>query len=241
VDAASLTTGAKIGPETGPKPSILKSWQGLARLDLAAERSNYATVGPIGALTMAQAYVLYQALPAGAIAASVTWIGIFWISYLSILFIFNSHSLIQYFGHNHLYYRSIASPIAFITYLMLKQALLAVVSGLLLTLFLTLFSGDLMNYSLQMALCLGIAGITLSSALLLTGIISAQTSSPGIMNILLGVPVSLPLLAGAVRATKMTFDNLDSTILGQNVILLLAMAVIAQCLTVLLFPSIWKN
>jgi hypothetical protein len=227
--------------KTGVSIGLAKSWQGLLKLDFATERSNYATLGPIGALTMAQAYVLYQALPSGVMTASVTWIGIFWISYLSILFIFNSHSLSQYFGQNQLYYRSIASPMAFITYLILKQAILAVVSGLLLTLFITIFSGDLMNYSLKMALCLGFAGIALSSGLLLTGIISAQTSSPGIMNILLGVPVSLPLLAGSVKATKMTFDNLDTTILSENVILLLAMALIAQCLTVLLFPSIWKS
>lgn len=218
-----------------------RSWQALACLDLATERANYATLGPIGALTMAQAYILYQALPAGTLSASVTWIGIFWVSYLSILFIFNSHTLTQYFGASQLYFRAIARPTAFITYLMVKQALLAVLSAALLSLFITLFSGQMLHFGLNMLLAVSISGIALSSGLLLTGIISAQTSTPGIMNILLGVPVSLPLLAGSIKATKATFDGLEGTILAQNFILLLAMAAIAQCLTLLLFPSIWKT
>ncbi len=220
---------------------FLKSWQGLIRLDWATERASYSTLGPIGALTMAQAYVLYQALPSNFMTASVAWIGVFWASYLSILFIFNSHTLTQYFGPNQLYFRSIATPTAFITYLIMKQALLATLSGGLLTLFITIFSGQMLHYGLQMGLILALSGIALSSGLLLTGIISAQTSSPGIMNILLGVPVSLPMLAGSVKATKVTFDSLDGAILNQNVLLLLAMAAIAQCLTIILFPSIWKN
>lgn len=171
----------------------------------------------------------------------ITWNIILWLILLFSATTITNKTFKAEYGRRRLFYYALVNPQA----LILSKIIL---NSLFLTAFFSLtvglYSLVMGTYVVQWTTFLGfvsLASLAFSSILTLVSAISNQTSNPATLTVILGFPLLIPTLLTSLKVSKYLLDDLDFRFIYPELILLLALSVIAISLSLFFFPYIWQK
>ncbi len=220
------------------------SWAVL-RKDLRSELRTRAALSALGLFALATVlmvsiYLGGQLRPSEPIAPAVyavlLWIALFFAALTGLARAFVQEETAQTAALLRLH----APPLAvLIGKWLFNVALLVVLAALTTALFGFLISLRVGNLSLLVATLLA-GSVGLATATTLTAAIIAQASVRSALFAPLALPVLLPLLLLAIRATDQAISGATWAVAGPNVQAMVAYVVLTAAVAVVLFPMVWE-
>lgn len=200
-------------------------------------RSKYAING-ILLYVVSTVFVCYQAFKT---LDTVTWNVLFWIILLFASINAISKSFVQESPARQLYYYSIVSARSVILSKILYNALLMIVlSGLALTVYSVIFGNPLADTPLYIvAVVLG--SLSFATVFTMVAGISAKAGHNTTLMSVLSFPIVIPLL---IVLIELSSNAMAGTPRGESIpeiLVLIAINVIAVAVSLLLFPYLWRE
>lgn len=200
-------------------------------------RSKYAING-ILLYVVSTVFVCYQAFKT---LDTVTWNVLFWIILLFASINAISKSFVQESPARQLYYYSIVSARSVILSKILYNALLMIIlSGLALTVYSVIFGNPLADTPLYIvAVVLG--SLSFATVFTMVAGISAKAGHNTTLMSVLSFPIVIPLL---IVLIELSSNAMAGTPRGESIpeiLVLIAINVIAVAVSLLLFPYLWRE
>lgn len=210
----------------------------LIKKDLTTEwRQRYALNG-ILLHTLSSTMVAFLSVQ---LMNAPTWNAIYWM-----ILVFSSVSAVaksftaESTGRQ-LYYYGIVSAHQLILSKLIYNACLTILLAFLCLLAYRVFLGfpvEHVGYYLFIVAC-GAAG--LSSTFTLLASIASKSGNGNLLMPVLSLPVIIPLLLVAIKASKKALDGIDVSLITKDMLVLLAINMLIVVLAYVLFPFLWKD
>ncbi len=214
----------------------------LVRLELALDLRQRAAWAGLMLYSVGACYIGFLALRAGT--PLPVWNALLWIILLFAAFNTLTRAFQREDGGRQLYLHTLADPrsvvVARTLYnmgLMLVLALATVGVYALLLGTHALREADTALFLLTVAL----GGTGFAAVLTLIAAIAARAGNGVGLTAVLGLPLVLPLLLSALRASKLALDGIGLNMTGKYLLWLLLIDVLTVALAYLLFPYLWRD
>lgn len=210
----------------------------LVKKELLLEwRQQYAFYG-ILLYVASTVFVMYIALHR---PEEKVWNALFWIIQLFITVNTVAKSFLQESQGRMLYFYSIAGATEFmISKLIYNVILMLVMSGLSLILYAIFLGNPLINIPFFIGIvCLG--GISLALVFTMLAAIASRAGQNAALMAIMGFPIIIPTLILLVNVSKTAFMPVYQPGLAKMIILLGCLDALVVALSLVLFPSLWKN
>lgn len=183
-------------------------------------------------------FILYYSFANGV--QTETWNSLLWITILFVATNAIAKSFIQENSRN-LYYYFLVSPLTLLTSkLIYSFCFLLVLSIISFSLFVLLLGSPGLNQLwFWVNLILGCLG--LSSAFTMIAALSSKTSSAGVMMVILGFPIILPVLILATSNSNILLLGGSIDDIRENLMTLFSVDLVIIALAYILFPYTWKS
>ncbi len=210
----------------------------LVQKELTTEwRQRYALNGII-LQVFSSVFVVYLSVK---ILNNSSWNGIFWVVMLFVSVNAIAKSFIGESKGRNLYYHSLVKPQNLLLAKFFYNALLNLfLAFLCLLVYGTLLGNPIQNLPMYIALtllgCIGFAAtFTMLSA------ISSKAGNSNLLMPVLSLPVIIPLLLILIKSCKRAMDGLDSSLIWNDIAVLVFFNILIVALAFILFPSVWKE
>src|SRR5690554_959984 len=219
----------------------MSTWQQVKHLllkDMILEwRSKYAING-ILLYVVSTIFVCYQAFQA---IDPTTWNVLFWIILLFASINAISKSFVQEGAARQLYYYSMVSAKAVILSKILYNSLLMILlTALALVVYTVIFGNPLVDFPLYIvAVFLG--SISFASVFTMVSGISAKAGHNMTLMSVLSFPIVIPLLIILIELSNNAINGLPRADSYPEILVLVAINIIAVAVSLLLFPYLWRE
>lgn len=214
----------------------------IIRLELALDLRQRAAWAGLLLYSVGACYIGFLALRSGT--TTPVWNALLWIILLFAAFNTLTRVFQREDAGRQLYLHTLADPrsvvIARTLYsmgLMLALALVTVAVYILLLGDQALREADVALFLLTVAL----GGTGFAAVLTLISAIAARAGNGVGLTAVLGLPLVLPLLLSALRASKLALDGIGLNVTGTYLLWLLLIDVLTVALAYLLFPYLWRD
>lgn len=214
----------------------------IVRLELALDLRQRAAWAGLLLYSVGACYIGFLALRTGT--ATPVWNALLWIILLFAAFNTLTRAFQREDAGRQLYLHTLADPrsvvIARTLYSMVLMLALALVTVAVYILLLgghALREADVALFLLTVAL----GGTGFAAVLTLISAIAARAGNGVGLTAVLGLPLVLPLLLSALRASKLALDGIGLNITGTDLLWLLLIDVLTVALAYLLFPYLWRD
>jgi heme exporter protein B len=170
-----------------------------------------------------------------------TWNAIYWIVLLFSSVSAVAKSFVAESSGRQLYYYGIVSAQQLIISKLIYNAILTVLLALLCLGTYSLFLGFPVGNAFYFIITITLGGIGFSSTFTLISSIAAKSGNGNLLMPVLSFPVIIPLLLVAIKAAKKAVDDLDTSLLTKDLLVLLAINALIVTLAYLLFPFLWRD
>jgi heme exporter protein B len=170
-----------------------------------------------------------------------TWNTLLWIVLVFTAVNSITKSFIGESYHRNLYYYLIASPRAVMVAKTIYNTALLMVVTLLATLSYSFVLGFPVVYPMYFLLSLILGTIGLSGSLTMVAAIASRADHATALMAVLGLPILLPMLVLLIAISQAGFEELTTTLLYRNYLLLLTIDAVVAALGLLLFPYLWRD
>lgn len=171
----------------------------------------------------------------------ITWNALFWIIMLFASINAVSKSFLQESKGRQLYIYTIASPTA----LIISKTIYNVLLMMLLTLIALAFYALVFDYlpaDLGLYIVATILGsLSFSTIFTMVSAIASKAGNGGMLMAILSFPLIIPVLIVLIKLTKNAIDGLDRSVSYDEIGLLLIINVLVMAVSLLLFPSLWRD
>ncbi len=219
--------------------STLRQIYELLRWELKLEWRDKYALGSVFLYVIATVVIVYLALRNGIVAD--TFNALYWVILFFGATIAAGRSFLREGGRRHLYYYTLAEPLALLFSKLLYNLLVIwLISGLTFLL-LSLFAPavGLQNPLLFLG-AVGLGGFGLAAILTFVSALAARAGGNGTLMAILSFPLVIPLLKLLVDAGTYAFGEGINDAL-QPLYLTLAVDLLAVAVAVVLFPFVWRD
>lgn len=170
-----------------------------------------------------------------------TWNAIYWM-----ILVFSSVSAVakSFTAENNgrqLYYYGIVSAQQLILSKLIYNAGITILLAFLCLLAYSLFLGFPVEH-VGLYLCIiGLGAAGLSSTFTLLASIASKSGNGNLLMPVLSLPVIIPLLLVAIKASKKAMDGIDVSLITKDALVLLALNALIIFMAYVLFPFLWKD
>ncbi len=210
----------------------------LIRKELTLEwRQKYA-IGGVVLYLVSMVFVAYLSFE--GIIPLQTWNALFWLIMLFAAMNTILKAFVQEHGDRYLYYYSLLNPTDFIVAKTIYNALLMLLmGGLGLVIFIAFMGNPIQSMGLFVVnILLGMTG--LASVLTLISAIASGAKNNFTLMAVLGFPLVLPLLLMLIRVSSAAMGGSAFVPLAADILIIAMIILIANLLSFLLFPYIWR-
>lgn len=173
--------------------------------------------------------------------APAIWSALFWMALLSALVNAVAKSFIHDRPGTLSYLYSLASPEQIIMAKLLYGFVLCIGISMAGYLFFALWLSNPIQDTPLFLLTLLLTSFGFSATLSILSAIAAKTNNGSMVMAILSFPIILGILLMAIKITRNTIDGLDRAASFDELLLLVAINLIATASTYLLFPYIWRS
>jgi heme exporter protein B len=170
-----------------------------------------------------------------------TWNAVFWILLVFSAITAIGRSFIQDSRGKNLYMYTLASPHHYILSKMFYNALLMIVVAILSLFFYGVFNGFPVEFVFRYSLIIVLTSVGYAAVLTMMSAIASKAGNGYLLMPLLSFPVVLPMLLIAIKASKKAMDGIDSSLLYQDIGLLILLNIFIATMAYFLFPYLWKD
>ncbi|WP_039865897.1 heme exporter protein CcmB [Pedobacter sp. BAL39] len=171
----------------------------------------------------------------------ITWNALFWIIMLFASINAVSKSFLQESKGRQLYIYTLASPIALIisktVYNVMLMMLLTLIALAFYTLVFDYVPADLGLYIVATIL----GSLSFSTIFTMVSAIASKAGNGGMLMAILSFPLIIPVLIVLIKLTKNAIDGLDRSVSYDEIGLLLVINALVMAVSLLLFPSLWRD
>ena len=200
-------------------------------------RQRYALNG-ILLYTVAAVFIIYLSV---RFTEKPAWNGIFWIILLFSGISAIAKSFLQESRGRMIYYHQMVHPASYIVAKMLYNGIYMMVINLLCLFVYCLWLGNMAD-NLPMFILSSLTGsLGFSAVLTMTSALASKAGSGHLLMPVLSIPLLIPLLLVAIKASKKAVDGLQVSLIYQDLGILLAFFVLIGMLGYILFPWLWKE
>ena len=219
--------------------SLLRQIYKLLRWELTLEWRDKYALGSVLLYVVATVVVVYLALLQGLNAD--TFNALYWIILFFGATVAAGRSFLREGGRRHLYYYTLADPLALLFSKLLYNLLVIwLISGLTFLL-LQLFADQVtIPAPLPLFLATVLGGLGLAAILTFVSALAARAGGSGTLMAVLSFPLVIPLLKLLVDAGTYAMDaGIDDPL--RPVYMILAVDLLAIAVAVVLFPFVWRD
>lgn len=210
----------------------------LLKKDLIQEWRQSFTIQGILLYVMAAVFVVYlsvlQLNPA-------MWNAFFWIIMLFSGVSAVSKSFLQETPGKLLYYHQLMHPASMMVAKLIYNTLFMVVLAVICWFIYGILLGQLANSPWWFLLAIGLGASAFSAVLTMASAIASKTGNPNLIMPVLSLPLLIPFLLVAVKATKKAVDGLDPALIYPDLGGILLFHFMAFALGLVLYPFLWKE
>lgn len=214
----------------------------LLRKDLKLEFRQRVLTTSLLLFVVSACFTVYQISFAGKARFNpLVWNAIFWLIFLFSAFQALSRGFQREMDREYWYWYFFLQPEMLMLSKLLFHFVMLCLTSLIAWLFLALFFASPVQdpalfFVLILLACLGI-----SSALTLVSAIASRVRRNTALLPVLGFPLIIPTLILVVRVSLIALDDLDRSLAWKNILTLGALDLIMLCLSLLLFPYLWRR
>lgn len=210
----------------------------LIKKDLTVEwRQRYAING-IVLHTLSSTLVAFLSIKT---VNAPSWNALFWIILVFASVSAVAKSFIAESQGKQLYFYGLVTGQQLIISKIIYNACLTMVVSLLAILTYALFLGFPVEHKAWYMLILILGAIGFSTTFTLLSAIASKSGNGNLLMPVLSLPVIIPLLLVAIKASKKAIDGLDQTLIYKEIAVLCALNVLVMVLAYILFPFLWKD
>lgn len=214
----------------------------MLRLEWQLDLRQKHVWGSMALYVVSTVYTCY--LGVGQMSHPATWNALFWIIVLFSAFNALARSFQREEGGRQLYLHTLTHPRSVVLARTLHNAITMIALSLVSLAVYSLFIGSKVMAEangglLLLTLLLGSVG--LACALTLIAAIAARAGNGIGLMAILGFPIVLPMLLAILRASKLSLDGVDVSVVGKYLVGLAGMDVLAVALAAVLFPYLWRD
>ncbi len=219
--------------------STLRQIYELLRWELKLEWRDKYALGSVLLYVIATVVIVYLAMRDGLVAD--TFNALYWIILFFGATVAAGRSFLREGGRRHLYYYTLAEPLALLFSKLLYNLLVIwLISGLTFLL-LSLFAPAVrLQDPLLFLGAVGLGGVGLAAILTFVSALAARAGGNGTLMAILSFPLVIPLLKLLVDAgTYAIGEGINDAL--QPLYLTLAVDLLAVAMAVVLFPFVWRD
>ncbi|MEM9935161.1 MAG: heme exporter protein CcmB [Bacteroidota bacterium] len=171
----------------------------------------------------------------------LSWNILFWIILLFVAINAVAKSFMTESATQQQYLYSLSGPSAIIlTKIFYNTGLLGLI-GTLGFIFFSLIGGVKIIQMDLFTLIVWVVAWTLAATLTLVSAIAAKAENRVTLLAVLGFPLTVPVLLTAIRISRVAIEGLEATTTFSNIYFLLGLAMLLTAISMLLFPTLWKE
>ncbi|MBI1221926.1 MAG: ABC transporter permease [Bacteroidetes bacterium] len=210
----------------------------LLRKELKQEWRQKFTVQGILLYAVAATYVVYLAMQR---LDPPSWNALYWVILLFSGVSAIAKSFMQESKGRMLYLHQLVHPASLLIAKILYNSLLMVVLSLLVLVAYTLLLGQQADHLGWFILAVTLGSAAFSSVLTMVSAVSSKTGNGHLIMPVLSIPLLIPLLLIAVKASKTAVDGLEVSLLYNDLLVVFIFYLMVSMLGFVLYPWLWKE
>lgn len=210
----------------------------LLRKDFRQEWRQRFTLQGIFLYAVAAVFVVFLSVQ---VLEKPSWNALFWVILLFSGVSAVAKSFLQESRGKMLYYHQMMNPASMIVAKIIYNSLLMMGISVLCFLVYSLLLRQMADEPGWFLLSVLLGSMSFSAVLTMVSAIASKTGNGALMMPVLGIPLLIPFLLVAVRASKKAVDGLDTSLLVTDLLGVMLFFVIALVLGIILYPFLWKE
>ncbi len=210
----------------------------LLRKDFRQEWRQRFTLQGILLYAVAAVFVVFLSVQ---VLEKPSWNALFWVILLFSGVSAVAKSFLQESRGKMLYYHQMMNPASMIVAKIIYNSLLMMGISVLCFLVYSLLLRQMADEPGWFLLSVLLGSMSFSAVLTMVSAIASKTGNGALMMPVLGIPLLIPFLLVAVRASKKAVDGLDTSLLVTDLLGVMLFFVIALVLGIILYPFLWKE
>jgi heme exporter protein B len=216
----------------------MKPIASLIKKDLTIEwRQRYALNG-ILIYVFSAVFIVYLS---AKMLNGPSWNAIFWLIMLFASVNAISKSFIVEGKGKNLYYHNIVKPQQMIAAKVIYNAVLNILLAIACLSVYVLLMGNPVQDLLFYSICVLLGSVGFSSTFTMLSAIASKANNSHLLMPVLSFPIIVPLLLVLVKACKKAMDGLDTSLLYEDIGVLMMINIMIVALAYILFPFLWKE
>ncbi|HCS21639.1 MAG TPA: ABC transporter permease [Bacteroidetes bacterium] len=200
-------------------------------------RQRFAVQG-ILLYALAATYVVYLSLQ---VLDRPAWNALYWVILIFSAVSAIAKSFLQESKGKMLYLHQMVHPASLLTAKILYNSLLMVVISMLVLLAYSVLLGQQAEHLLWFIAAVLIGSASFSAVLTMVSAISSKTGNGHLIMPVLSIPLLIPLLLIAVKASKTAVDGLDVSLLYDDLLVMVLFYGMVSLMGYILYPWLWKE
>ena len=200
-------------------------------------RQKYAISG-ILLYVLSTVFIVYMAVQN---VSPQLWNVLFWVIMLFASVNAVVKSFVQESGYRQLYYYQLLNPVAILLSKMIYNNVLLVVLSVLTFFALGFIAGNPVQHAGSFALALFFGSLGFSITFTFVSAIAGKADNSSTLMAILSFPVIIPVLLLLVNLSAHALGVLGGSMIGRDIMMLVAVDLILMALGLVLFPYLWRD
>ena len=200
-------------------------------------RQKYAISG-ILLYVLSTVFIVYMAVQN---VSPQLWNVLFWVIMLFASVNAVVKSFVQESGYRQLYYYQLLNPVAILLSKMIYNTVLLLVLSVLTFFALGFIAGNPVQHAGSFALALFFGSLGFSITFTFVSAIAGKADNSSTLMAILSFPVIIPVLLLLVNLSAHALGVLGGSMIGRDIMMLVAVDLILMALGLVLFPYLWRD